>query len=666
MNRSGKSSGLIRSIIVSVIITLALSLTLLSVIGFAVSFLKMKSEVREASVQSLSVYKSEIDGWLSAQADFCRSQANAAGNLVVSTGNRNSNDAFLDSAMPLNSALLDCYTAYSDTALYMAVTDTTTLPADFDATTRGWYKDAVSSDSTIFTAPYIDTATGAMIITVASPIKENGKTVGVFGCDITLDYIMEVASGMKLTANGYPVLIDGDGNIMLHSEPSLSPSIDGGNAVITSAADAGGDYAKVLSSVSEGVYFDANKDFDGKSKYFIFSKLSSCNWTLGYVCPENDIDGTLNGLAMVYVILTIVFLAAGTAVVIFVIKQNVKPLKKLSAAAEEMAQGNLSASFDYYSDDDIGVLCRSFAECTDTTRRYISDISDKLDRLAKGDFTVQINEEYIGDFAPIKQSLQNIIRSMRNTLNNIEVASGQVNLGASSVAESSTRLAEGVFNQTENLSRLNSDMTVIIDKVRESDRNAGQARQLAEGAREKLEYSNAEMNKLLEAMREISEISAETAKIVKTIDDIAFQTNILALNASVEAARAGAAGKGFTVVADEVRNLAGKSAEAANRTSVLIRQTTDAVASGAVLADSTAKSLSEAVADTVQVDENIGRISDAAREQRELMDNIFTGINAISEVVNSTADTAQSGAASSEELSGQASMLSGLISQFKL
>jgi len=234
------------------------------------------------------------------------------------------------------------------------------------------------------------------------------------------------------------------------------------------------------------------------------------------------------------------------------------------------------------------------------------------------------------------------------------------------VAESSTRLAEGVFNQTENLSRLNSDMTVIIDKVRESDRNAGQARQLAEGAREKLEYSNAEMNKLLEAMREISEISAETAKIVKTIDDIAFQTNILALNASVEAARAGAAGKGFTVVADEVRNLAGKSAEAANRTSVLIRQTTDAVASGAVLADSTAKSLSEAVADTVQVDENIGRISDAAREQRELMDNIFTGINAISEVVNSTADTAQSGAASSEELSGQASMLSGLISQFKL
>ena len=300
------------------------------------------------------------------------------------------------------------------------------------------------------------------------------------------------------------------------------------------------------------------------------------------------------------------------------------------------------------------------------TRRYISDISEKLDRLADGDFTVTVTEDYIGDFAPIKESMTNIIASMRNILNNIEVASGQVNLGAANVAQTSTILAEGVFDQTENLKKLNSDMAVIIEKVKDSDKNAGEARQLAAGAMDKLRLSSDEMNKLLGAMSQISEMSAETAKIIKTIDDIAFQTNILALNASVEAARAGAAGKGFTVVADEVRNLAGKSAEAAKRTSKLINKTAEAVASGAALADSTAKALSDAVEDTARVDENIGRISDSAKEQSEFMDSVFSGINAISQVVSSTSDNAQSGAASSEELSGQASMLSQLVSGFKL
>lgn len=666
MSGSKRSTGLIRSIIISAAITIAVCLTFLSVIGFSFSYTRTKSGIQVSAEQSITIYKEKIDAWLSRQATFCETQANAAGNLVPGAGNRRYNDKLLDSAMTLNDALLDCYTAYSDTALYMAVTDTSSLPEGFDATTRGWYQDAFNSKSTIFTAPYIDTATGAMIITVASPIYENGNAVGVFGCDITLDYIMELTAQMQLTKNGSPVLIDGDGNIMLHGNEVFSPKIEGGNAVITSAADAGGDYAKVLSELSDDVYLDINKDFDGSSKYFIFSRLSSADWTLGYVCPKNDIDGSLGSLAVIYALLGIVFLAAGTAVIISVIKISVKPLRKISAVAEDIAAGNLSASFDYNSTDDIGILCSNFARCTDTTRRYISDISEKLDRLAKGDFTVNVTEDYIGDFAPIKESLTNIITSMRNTLNNIEVASGQVNMGAANVAKSSTRLAEGVYSQTENLKKLNSDMSVIIEKVKDSDKNACEARELAEGARAKLEESNREMNKLLAAMSEISEMSAETAKIVKTIDDIAFQTNILALNASVEAARAGAAGKGFTVVADEVRNLAGKSAEAANRTSKLINQTTEAVAAGAALADSTAKALSEAVANTARVDENIGRISDSAREQSRFMDNVFQGINAVSEVVNTTADTAQSGAASSEELSGQASMLSGLISAFKL
>ena len=194
MNGSKKSAGLIRSIIISVAITIAVALTLISVIGFTFSYTRTKSAIQTSVKQSITIYREKMDAWLSEQATFCEAQANAAGNLVPGAGNRRFNDKLLDSAMTLNDALLDCYTAYNDTALYMAVTDTSTLPEGFDPTTRGWYKDAFNSGSTIFTAPYIDTATGAMIITVASPIYEHGNAVGVFGCDITLDYIMELAS----------------------------------------------------------------------------------------------------------------------------------------------------------------------------------------------------------------------------------------------------------------------------------------------------------------------------------------------------------------------------------------------------------------------------------------------------------------------------------------
>ncbi len=661
-----KSIGLTKAIIISVIVTITVALFLLTVIGYFVSYSKVRDGIFSTTEQSLGVYSEKVNQWLTQQAEFTTAQANAAGMLGdISEGHQN-NDAFIDSVMPLNDALLDCYTAYEDVSLYMAVTDTSTLPEGFDATTRGWYQDAKTKKTTVFTAPYVDTATGAMIITVSAPIYENGSFAGVFACDITLDSVMSLVGEMKITENGYPVLIDSDGNFMIHGNEAYNPSIVDGNAVITSIADAGGDYSKVLSGLGTEIYLEKNTDWDNASKYFAFSKLPIADWSIGYIMPQGDINGELVGLAVAYIILFIVFFVLGAMVVITVTRNQLKPLKDINNVAKRIAAGDLSATFDYSSSDEVGQLCSNFAECTEMTRRYISDISDKLNRLAHGDFTVEITEEYIGDFQPIKESMTNIILSMRRTLNNIENASVQVNQGASHVAETSAALAQGVTGQTETLRQLSADMTAIIDRVHENDKSTHDARELANSAKLKIEESSREMDRLLEAMAEISQISTETAKIVKTIDDIAFQTNILALNASVEAARAGEAGKGFTVVADEVRMLASKSAEAANRTSELIEQTANAVAEGAKLADSTAKSLSDAVADTIKVDENIGRISETTQLESTYMDNIFNSISTISGIIDSTADSAQTGAASSEELSGQATILSDLISEFKL
>ena len=664
MNKNKKTLGLTKAIILSVVIITSVSLLMLTVIGFCVSYSKVKDGIFSTTEQSLAVYSEEVNQWLTRQAEFTAAQANAAGMLAEISEGHDNNDAFIDSVMTLNSALLDCYTAYEDVSLYMAVTDTSTLPEGFDATTRSWYQDAKKTKSTIFTAPYIDTATGRMIITVASPLFENGEFAGVFACDITLDSVMQLVGEMKITENGYPVLVDSDNNFMIHGNEAYNPAVADGTAVITSCADVEGDYSAVLSALSDEIYFDSNTDWDGQTKYFAFTKLSAADWSIGYVMPESDINGELVGLAVTYIILFIVFFVAANVVAVVVTKVQMKPLKKISAVAERIAAGELSATFDYNSGDEIGQLCTNFASCTETTRKYISDISEKLDRLAHGDFTVEITEDYIGDYRSIKTSLQNIIDSMRSTLNNIETASAQVHMGASSMAESSSHLAQGVSVQTALMDEIVTAVNAAGDKIRENVKLTDTAKEISDKTAADVEQSNEQMRNLLEAMNEIRHTSDEIQKINKTIEDIAFQTNILALNASVEAARAGEAGKGFAVVADEVRNLAGKSAEAANQTTLLIQNSTDAVEKGMRYAQQTAQSMSMVVEQTKEVDEIIMNIAASSHEQDEYISEISEKADAVSGHVTSSAANAEESASASVELNSQASILKQLMEKF--
>ncbi|MGX8702120.1 methyl-accepting chemotaxis protein [Caproiciproducens sp.] len=382
---------------------------------------------------------------------------------------------------------------------------------------------------------------------------------------------------------------------------------------------------------------------------------------------NNDANQQLGNtmmLMMIVIILFGVFVSVGWG--FWLARKLSRPVNEMAVAAESIARGKLDVDITYSSKDEIGSLARSLQSAAGTLKLYVADISDKLGRMAKGDMTADITQEYAGDFAPIKQALMQISDELNNTLAAIDTSAEQVNSGAAQVSDGSQELAQGATEQASSVEELAASVTEVSGKVSETADNVRVMAGYVKDTVAQVEQGNEQMRQMLSSMEEISNTSSEIGKIIKVIDDIAFQTNILALNAAVEAARAGSAGKGFAVVADEVRNLASKSANAAKQTTSLIEGSIQSVKNGTAIAGRTAKELNEIAAKVGLVGETIVKIDMASSDQAAAIEQITTGVDQVSAVVQTNSATAEESAAASEELSAQADMLRKLVGSFQL
>ena len=302
--------------------------------------------------------------------------------------------------------------------------------------------------------------------------------------------------------------------------------------------------------------------------------------------PTYNADGQIDGLifagismssATRQIALTVVLSCLAGLVLIILgiliigayIKQKVSyPLFRLTILAQTLEQGDLGLNHhetmtaDIDSDDEIGVLSNSFDNTIGRLKNYIGEISHLLEAIAGGDLTAQITQEYVGDFAAIRTSLNDILQRLNSTIGQIVTSAEHVSGGAEQMSTAAQALSHGSAEQSSAVEELEETMRSVTDSVKQTAENVQHAREQVGGMDTQLTEGNQRMQEMISAMEEITDSSKEIEKIIKTIEDIAFQTNILALNAAVEAARAGTAGKGFAVVADEVRNLAAKSAEA--------------------------------------------------------------------------------------------------------
>jgi methyl-accepting chemotaxis protein len=251
-----------------------------------------------------------------------------------------------------------------------------------------------------------------------------------------------------------------------------------------------------------------------------------------------------------------------------------------------------------------------------------------------------------------------IIRSVTlpitQTAAHLATESAKANASALRVARASQSIAEGASEQASSLEQTSSSLREMADMTQRNSENAQNAKGLANSARETADIGAAEMVQMKAAMSAIKESSVEISKIIKTIDDIAFQTNILALNAAVEAARAGEAGLGFAVVAEEVRNLAQRSAEAAKETAARISTSKEKSEQGVLISEKMATNLAAILEKTRQLDERIAEIAESSRQQNEGIAQVNNAVASMDKVTQENAALADQSASASEELKAQA------------
>ena len=473
------------------------------------------------------------------------------------------------------------------------------------------------------------------------------------------DMLSDVLSSINISGNGEAFIVNADGQVMGHRNTDLvRESTDMAVYLGAEAIE-----NKVVSGETGVMAYEDKTD----TKWVSYVPINGTNWYLAIIVPRNDFMGPANDSIQlgIYITIALLFVAG-----FFTIRYAAKikhSLQGVTNRIELLADGDLKSPTEVSrTKDETQVLSTSLNHTVNSINGYISELSKILSSISEGDFHVSVEGDFQGDFVVMKESLNNIIVSLNKMLASVQDSSKEVLKTAGIVSEGAEQVHTGSSEQSSSLQVLSEETRAIEENILEVDENTRLASELMEKTRISMDIGDENMRNLLKAMEDINQNSLEITKINKILEDIASQTNMLALNASVEASRAGEFGKGFAVVASEVRSLAAQSTESAKQASEVISSSLKAIQNGVVYAKQAAESFGEISDVSNRMSDITRRLEQSVNVQKESLENMAEQISQISHVAQQNLDASYESATASQKLHKQAEGLQYISGQFRL
>ncbi len=559
----------------------------------------------------------------------------------------------------------DISSLYTIDSQYIALNDASSEDVGENYSGEYWAEDAMAlaPGSIYFDIPSYDEWTDNITMTIMYRLKSDGFD-GLVSMDIHYDVINGIVNQDQFGSDGYSMLLADDGLIITHPDEQLV--LDKVNML--DKAKGNPQLEKAIKNAldnEEGLVSDVK--YDGKDMMFYYQNIKGTDWTLVTVLDNSHYNSILYTEIIYMGIIGLISIIIAIVFALIFSRRIAGPISQMSVRMQQFAKGDLHTPMpEIKSKNEIGVLNNSLRDSIDFLSLYINDISGSLKSITEGDISFDINMEYIGDFGPIKKSLNGILDSMNNVLGTIKQAAKEVDATSEQMAASAQQLSGNTIEKAGTTDQLDVTFKNIKEGLENTAQNTANALERTSKVQSQIAVSADEMQDMLRSMDEISETSSSISNIIKAIDDIAFQTNILSLNAAVEAARAGNHGKGFGVVADEVRELANRSTESARQSDSLIKNSLDAVEKGGKVAQKSWEKIKDAEVLVKEVADLITEIEEMSARQASSASDIYASISQLNGIIQNDSAMSEENAGQSEELSMMATELQRKLSFFTL